>query len=137
MFYDIFSQLCAEKGVSCKQATLEMGFGNSTATQWKKRGTPPKGESLQKIADYFGVTTDYLLTGQKNTPADAEEGIRFALFGGGGEITQEMYDDVLRFAQHVKKANKERSSSDVELLEAFAKADESTKAAIRLLLKVE
>ena len=28
---------------------------------WKKRGYTPRAEVLHKIADYFGVTVDYLL----------------------------------------------------------------------------
>lgn len=62
------------------------------------------------IADYFGVTTDYLLTGEETKKAPIPEGerkvsdsdIKFALFGGDGEITDAMYDEVKRFAQMVK-----------------------------------
>ena len=67
MFYDKFKQLCEQKGVSCNKAALEMGLSNATPTTWKKRGLTPKGETLTKIADYFGVTTDYLLS-DNSTP---------------------------------------------------------------------
>ena len=62
MFFDIFYALCIKKGVSCKKATEEIGLSNSIATKWKKTGATPGGETLQKIADYFGVTIDYLLS---------------------------------------------------------------------------
>ena len=66
-------------------------------------------QNLAKISEYFGVTTDYLLTGEKAkapTPSDgrtvSDDDIKFALFGGDGDITDAMYDEVKRFAQMVK-----------------------------------
>lgn len=67
MFYDVFEALCKQKGVSCKKAAEEIGLSNSITTKWKKTGATPKGKTLQLIADYFGVSTDYLL-GNENTP---------------------------------------------------------------------
>lgn len=61
MFCDIFKTLCEKKGVSCKNAVLDMGLSNSLPTAWKKRGLTPKGDALNKIAEYFGVSADYLL----------------------------------------------------------------------------
>lgn len=61
MFFDTFKALCTKKGVSCKKAAEEIGLSNSIATKWKKTGATPGGETLQRIADYFGVSTDYLL----------------------------------------------------------------------------
>lgn len=61
MFFDIFYDLCKQKGVSCKKAAEEMGLSNSITTKWKKTGATPSGETLDKVALYFGVSTDYLL----------------------------------------------------------------------------
>lgn len=61
VFYDTFKALCDKNGVSCKKAVLEMGLSNSLPTAWKKRGLTPKGDTLNKIADYFDVSVDYLL----------------------------------------------------------------------------
>ena len=119
MFFDIFKLLCEKKGVSPKKATEDIGLSNSITTKWKKTGATPKGDTLQRIADYFGVTTDYLLTGEETKKAPTQEGqrkvsdddIKFALFGGDGEITDAMYDEVKRFAQMVKlreEAEKEK-----------------------------
>ena len=109
MFYDRFKQLCDRKGVSCNKAALEIGLSNATPTKWKKTGAKPVGETLDKIAEYFGVSTDYLL-GKENEKAPAASGkrsvsddeIKFALFGGDGEITDAMFEEVKNFAAFVK-----------------------------------
>lgn len=61
MFFDTFYALCKNKGVSCKRAVLDMGLSNSIATKWKKTAATPAGETLQRIAEYFDVSVDYLL----------------------------------------------------------------------------
>jgi len=69
VFFDTFKALCDKKGVSCKRAVIDMGLSNSLATKWKNTGATPQGETLGKIAEYFGVSVDYLLGGeQKNAP---------------------------------------------------------------------
>jgi transcriptional regulator with XRE-family HTH domain len=74
VFYDAFKLLCEKRGVSPKRAVTEMGLSNSLATKWKNTGAIPKGETLAKIADYFGVSVAYLLgTEQKEKPT-AESG---------------------------------------------------------------
>lgn len=111
MFYDIYCELCAKKGITPSGAAAKIGFNRASVTVWKNTGKAPKQELLLKIAEYFGVTTDYLLTGEnQNEKAPAQEGkrqvdddeIKFALFGGDGEITDSMYDEVKRFARMVK-----------------------------------
>ena len=70
VFYDVFSELCEEKGISCKRAAIEIGLSNSIAAKWKRTGATPNGETLNKIAAYFGVSVGYLLGKEnKNAPA--------------------------------------------------------------------
>lgn len=61
MFYDLFCELCRKKGVSPTRATIEIGLSRTIGTKWKTTGATPQGETLSKIADYFGVSVDYLL----------------------------------------------------------------------------
>lgn len=70
MFYDRFKELCDQRGITCNRAALEMGLSNATPTAWKKRGLTPKADTLAMIANYFGVTTDYLL-GEETKKAPA------------------------------------------------------------------
>ena len=61
MFFDIFYELCKQKGISCKKAAEEIGLSNSITTKWKKTGATPGVETLDKVAAYFNVSMDYLL----------------------------------------------------------------------------
>lgn len=95
MFFDVFSDLCARKGVSCKRAAEEIGLSNSITTKWKKTGATPTGETLQRIARYFGVTTDYLLGKEvKNAPAERGKGdvideVDMAFYGEYKELSED------------------------------------------------
>ena len=59
MFYQTFLQLCSQKNVRPNHVTKELGLSTATATDWKK-GCVPRDITLQKLADYFGVTVAYL-----------------------------------------------------------------------------
>ena len=75
MFYDLFCELCHKKGVSPTRATVEIGLSRTIGTKWKTTGATPQGETLSKIASYFGVSVDYLLGNEpkEKTPADNGE----------------------------------------------------------------
>ena len=108
MFYDRFLELCREKGVKPTNACLEAGLSRGLAAKWKSTGTEkPSAEALEKLSAYFEKSIDEIL-GNINAPIRgdgriiSDEDIKFALFGGDGEITDAMYDEVKRFAQMVK-----------------------------------
>lgn len=60
MFWNVLIELCNEKGISPNFVAKELGITSGTVTSWKK-GSVPRDTTLRKVADYFGVSTDYLL----------------------------------------------------------------------------
>lgn len=74
MFYDIYKKLCEDNGLTPSGAATKIGFNRASVTVWKNTGKAPKQDLLLKIADYFGVTTDYLLTGEEKEKSPAEIG---------------------------------------------------------------
>ena len=77
MFYDRFIQLCSEKGVKPTPLVVSMGLSSSNVSQWKK-GSTPRPAILKKLADYFGVSPEYLMFGddaQKNPAALPDDGM--------------------------------------------------------------
>ena len=115
MFYDRFKLLCDQKGVSCNKAALEIGLSNATPTKWKKTNATPSGETLDKIAAYFGVSTDYLL-GKENKKAPTAAGecsvsdddIMFALWGDTDDVGKDDLDDVKRYAAFVRERKRKK-----------------------------
>lgn len=56
---DRIRNLANQKGMSLPQLEVELGLGNGTISRW--RTSSPNTDKLQKIADYFSVSMDYLL----------------------------------------------------------------------------
>lgn len=51
--------LCTDTGISFAKLERELGFGNGTLRNWDK--SSPSVDKLQKVANYFKVSTDFLL----------------------------------------------------------------------------
>jgi len=56
MFYDKYIEFCNRMGKTPSSVAKEIGFNEASVTGWKK-GSRPRDANLQKIADYFGVST--------------------------------------------------------------------------------
>ena len=101
--------------VLCKAA----GVPRSTMSELNNgRSKDLSKPNAQKFADILGITLDEVY-GEDTKKAPTNEGertvsdddIKFALFGGDGDSTDAMYDEVKRFAQMVKlreEAEKEK-----------------------------
>ena len=63
--YSVFQSLCEQNGVKPAEVARETGIAKATLSEWKNGTYTPKIDKLQKIADFFGVTIDYLLTGKE------------------------------------------------------------------------
>lgn len=77
MFYTNFVKLCNRKGIAPTAAAVEMGFHRSDATRWSK-GAEPRRTTLEKVADYFGVTVSDLIgddSAQKEKPTAQGDGL--------------------------------------------------------------
>ena len=61
MFYDIFMSLCNKKKITAAKVRQDLGISQSTMASWKSRGLTPKMETLEKLADYFSVSVDFLI----------------------------------------------------------------------------
>lgn len=64
--YEIYKKLLDKNGVKSSDVAKATGISNMTLSDWKRGKSVPKIDKLQKIADYFGVTIDYLTTGEES-----------------------------------------------------------------------
>ena len=58
-FFERYCILCKEQGSTPNGVAKKLGVASASVTQWKQ-GSVPRVETLARIADYFGVTVDYL-----------------------------------------------------------------------------
>lgn len=105
--------ICKERGIPIYKLERDLGFGNGYVGRLMKGVFP--AHRLYAIAEYLGVTPEYLMHGDPDGKPllygereVSKDDIKFALFGGDGEITDAMYDEVLAFAAFVKKREAEK-----------------------------
>lgn len=60
MLYQNIVVLCKGKGISISKLEKEIGLGNGTVGRWEK--SSPSVENVKKVADYFEVSVDYLIS---------------------------------------------------------------------------
>ena len=106
---DRVKAICKERKIPISKLERDLGYANGYIGQLRKGVFP--SDRLLEIAEYLSVSHTYILTGEENKKAPtvsgertvSDEDIKFALFGGDGEITDEMYDEVKRFAAYIKQ----------------------------------
>ena len=84
--YERIESLRKERKISQGNLEKELGFSNGSISKWKT--SMPKPERLQKIADYFGVSVDYLMTGKEK-----EGGEKYYINDETASIAQEIFDN--------------------------------------------
>lgn len=116
--YESILSLCVDRGIKGGKMCVDLGLSKSLMTDLKSgRKKSITADTAQKIADYFGVSVDRVLGIQKeNAPADegeriSDEDIKVALFGGGEEVTDEMWDEALFAVEMIKARHKRKKEN--------------------------
>lgn len=65
MLFERVKELAMKRDKNVKEVALELGFSENYFYSWKKG--MPKADMLEKVANYFDVSTDYLL-GRTDNP---------------------------------------------------------------------
>lgn len=70
--YERIDELAKKQKISVFDLSLKLGMSRNAIYQWKK--SVPNVEAVQKVADYFNVSVDYLLdrTEQKAIESDMD-----------------------------------------------------------------
>lgn len=115
MFYDVYAKLCKEIGKSPSAVAQELHINKSNVSNWKNNGYTPRGDVLNRIADYFGVSVDYLFGNEvKSAP----------LVNGDEELSEYLEElrtrpEMKMLFQLTKKATKEDVERAVKIIEAL------------------
>lgn len=104
------------KGYTQQQVADYMQIDKSTYCGYETGKRQPDVQKIKQLTKILGISGDDLLETGYSTKAPTENGersvsdddIKFALFGGDGEITDEMYERVKKFAAFIKLEEAEK-----------------------------
>lgn len=120
MFYNQVSRLCFENDIKITALARKLNLSPSAPARWKN-GSFPKAETIQKIADFFDVTTDYLLYGD-NRP----------MVNGAGPVQNSAMAQIHgSYSSTVSVANGgQLQGNEAELIEIFRELDRKSQIAV-------
>lgn len=107
--YEKIKELSKKRGISVRELEKRLGFSNGYFSKWKS--VSPNSEGLQKVADYFNVSVDYLLgreddpNSNKVTETELEEALKGAMTWNGQPLTEQDKEAVRIFLEG-RKSNK-------------------------------
>lgn len=86
--YSIFEELLQKHGVSTYKVAKETGIAQSVFSSWKNGISTPKQDKMQKIADYFNVSLEYLMNG-----IEKEGGETYYLNDETRKVAQDIFEN--------------------------------------------
>lgn len=108
MFWKRFTELCTSQNKFPNNVASELGFSNAAPTHWKQ-GSIPRAAALKKIADYFGVTVEYLKgeTDIKNPANNDDNGMEKAVIRLFSRIPAESRKDAMNYLRFLAEQKTE------------------------------
>lgn len=109
--YERIESLRNTVGISQGKLEKALGFSNGSISKWK--ASTPNPERLKKLADYFGVSVEYLLTGEEK-----EGGETYYLNDETREIAQAVFEnpDLRSLFDMSRKMTPERLKAHIEFM---------------------
>lgn len=90
--YSVFEDLMKRNGYSFSEVGRATGIAPSTFTDWRAGRYTPKHDKLQRIADFFGVSIEYLTTG-KDAEKQSAEGSKYYFDDNTAAVAQDIFDN--------------------------------------------
>lgn len=109
-FHEQLKKARQAKGLTQQEVADLMGITSSTYCGYETGKRQPDTHKIRKLAEILGVSADVLLEVPAASTKVDDNDIKFALFGGAGEITDEMFEDVRKFAEFVKQREAEKQN---------------------------
>ncbi|MBQ0084056.1 MAG: helix-turn-helix transcriptional regulator [Clostridiales bacterium] len=104
--YERIAELCRENEITITDMCKICNIPRASLTDYKMgRIKSLSALTLSKISEHFSVSVEYLLNGYEKSTE--ENDLKVALFGGDTVVTDEMWEEVKRYAQYIKERNNE------------------------------
>lgn len=114
MFYENVKTLCALHNTTITRLAKELGLSTAMPTAWKNGGMP-RIETIQRIANYFGVNVETLIDNRDIAKIYAEDSVVVNANSGNVAINSnqlsEMEQEVLRIFRTLDMRDKNRVMS--------------------------
>ena len=105
--FEKIKELAKKRGVNLQKVSEDLGFSTNYLYSLKNKKTP-SAEHIAKIADYFNVSTDYLL-GRTDNPAIAGDSKEYKWQGKTLNV-EEMASNVMMFGGRELTDEKKKSN---------------------------
>ncbi len=86
--YEIFAKLLSEKGLKAADVTRATGIKSPVFSEWKKGKSRPNSDKMLKIANFLGVSVEYLMTGK-----ESERNEHYYLNDETAKVAQEIFEN--------------------------------------------
>lgn len=97
---DLIKNLCDDRGETLASLERKLDFGNGTIRRWSNK--LPSGDKLEKVADYFNVSVDYLLGREQTDTNRTLENVYFS-FAKNAQDNGIHPDDIEAALEIIKK----------------------------------
>ncbi|ECX6990192.1 XRE family transcriptional regulator [Listeria monocytogenes] len=116
---DRIKELCKKRSISVKMLEENLNFPSNTVYQWKKR--TPGIDKLQKVADYFNVSVDYLL-GRTTVMSISQNSAldTIAAHIDPGASTEEL-EEIIAYIEEKRKEHSKKEA--IDLVQIAARED--------------
>lgn len=118
--FDRIKELADKQGISVSKVAVDLGFSENLFYQWKKAS--PKSDRLEKVADYFNVSVDYLLgrTDKPESVVEPEKGpgtdlmgyFRLNTAGFDPDETEKIEDSLIDYTDFLVQKARERKERE-------------------------
>lgn len=126
---DVVAKLCSERNITITELERRLGFGQGSIGKWKD--STPKVDKIIAIANYFGVSTDYIMgmtsydNCNENSPVQSQRVSNQFLDDAG-----KRFDGVATSSFDIRQIN-----DALILYQQYQNASPSIRSAIETLLK--
>ncbi|MGH1831215.1 helix-turn-helix transcriptional regulator [Enterococcus gilvus] len=118
--FDRVKELADKQKISIVELEEKLDFGKNSLYRWKN--SSPASDKLQKVADYFNVSVDYLLGRTDNPEPIAEQGkgpgtdlmgyFRLNTAGFDPDETEKIEDSLIDYTDFLVQKARERKARD-------------------------
>ena len=117
MFALKLKELRENLGLSQRALAVKLGVSQSTVGMWESSQREPNFKTIEELANFFDVTTDYLLGRADNKKPVVDDDIgyddfTYAMHNESKELTDEDKEMLLDMARMLKKRINERKSKE-------------------------